>query len=115
MPDVGSIVAIVGCIIAVTTFSFQIISLFRERKKDQKAIDEALDRQPYIKQQLELGNWGTAIEQLNKIIVTQAKHIDRVEKENADLRTENTDLEMRVEFCERRIRELEGGHNGRGK
>lgn len=107
MPPLTETIAIVGCIIAVGTFSVQIYGMFKERKKEQREIDVALDHQPEIKEQLELGNIGAAVQHLNAIILSQANHIDRLEKENADLRTENADLLMRLEHCERILAELQ--------
>lgn len=79
----------------------QAYTIIKNRRKERTEMQEALSKAPYIRQQLELGNFGSAIEQLNRIITLQAAHIDRQEDEIKELRAEVARL--RIE-----LRNLEG-------
>lgn len=62
--------------------------IFRTRKRERREIDEALDRQPLVREQLELGNVGAAVEHLTAIIdqMAEAKRRDEAEYEARDHR-----------------------------
>lgn len=68
---------VVTALLAVIALILQLSSMIRTRQRQTREIEMALDHQPEIRQQLELGNFGEAIKHLNEIIVTQARHIDR--------------------------------------
>lgn len=104
-------VAAIGGIVALGT---QLYTAVRKRKQEKTEIDQALDRQPMVRQQLELGNVGEAVKHLNAIIASQAAHIkqqdqrlDQDEAEIARLRNRNDALEAEAESWERKHNELE--------
>lgn len=72
----------------------QVYDALRHRKKEQNAIEEALDRQPLVRQQLELGNVGEAVKQLNLIIEIQAEHITT---QNEQIKGQTTELKAQAE------------------
>lgn len=72
-----SFAAIVAGVSGIVALIMQFYRIIRDKKTERTSIESALDHQPAIRQQLELGNFGEAIKHLNEIIVTQAKHIDR--------------------------------------
>lgn len=109
--------AAIAAAVALTT---QAVSALRKRKKEKVEINEALDRAPEVRHQLELGNVGEAVKHLNFIIESQAAHIkaqderqktcderltaqdrqlaaqenqiDTLQRENAELRQQIADL-----------------------
>lgn len=80
----------------------------------------ALDRQPQIRQQLELGNVGEAVKHLNVIINSQAQHIQAQDgqlqhcnSEIERLNGRNSALEAEAEGWENKYRNLEESVNRR--
>lgn len=67
--------AFVTGLVALTKQGYDIL---RQRKRERSEIDQALDRQPLVREQLELGNTRAAIEQLSTIIdqMAEAKQRD---------------------------------------
>jgi chromosome segregation ATPase len=71
-------------------------NIFKNRKKERRAVDEALDRNPIVRQQLELGNVAEAVKQLNIIIDTQARALDHetTRREAAERREDAMEEEL---------------------
>jgi len=82
------------------------------RKKTRDDVEEALDKQPLVREQLELGNWGEAIKQLNIIINSQADHIKRQDRELVTARGRIDHLESRNEALESESETSEQRHDG---
>jgi hypothetical protein len=53
----------------------QVWKAMKNRKKEARQINEALDTAPEVRQQLELGNFGDAVRHLNDILQSQNTHI----------------------------------------
>jgi chromosome segregation ATPase len=94
--------------------SVQAYNVFKKRRKEKEEIDEALDRQPLVKQQLELGNVGEAVKHLNAIISSQAKHMEsqdqKLKSQSEEIRhlsLRNAALEAEAEGWERRYHEFQ--------
>lgn len=85
-----------GAITGAVALGWQLFSVIKHRGEEKKQIEVALDHQPEIRQQLELGNFGEAIRHLNTIIVTQARHIDMQQERITFLETENERLRDKV-------------------
>lgn len=103
--------AAIGGIAALGT---QFYNAMKKRRREKQEIDQALNRQPMVRQQLELGNVGEAVKHLNAIIESQANHIrqqdrrlEQDEAEIARLRERNEALECEAEGWERKHSELE--------
>lgn len=104
------IAAVIGGIAGAVALSKQGYDVFHERKKTKTAVEEALNVQPEVKRQLELGNVGEAVKFLSSIIESQAKHIDRQNAESMrqegiimELRSENEEMKERIETLEERL------------
>ena len=109
--EVAAWMAALGAAAALLNQAYQ---AFKKRSKEKDEVEEALDRQPIIRQQLELGNVGEAVSHLNVIINSQAKHITAQDSRLASCDTElkhlserNDALEMEASGWERRYTELE--------
>lgn len=99
---------------AATALVNQAYNAFKKRSKEKDEVEEALDRQPIIRQQLELGNVGEAVSHLNVIINSQARHITaqdgRLASCDAELKhlsERNEALELEAAGWEHRYNELE--------
>jgi len=79
-------------LLASFTIGKQIYDAFKNRRKTRDEIEDALDKQPFIREQLEIGNFGEAIKQLNVIINSQAEHITRQDGRIEHLEEENEEL-----------------------
>jgi uncharacterized protein (DUF3084 family) len=77
------------------------INIARKWKRERTEVQVALDRNPVVKRQLELGNVEKAVEQLNTIIHLQAEHIDRQEVRIGELEKDNSKLRSEVNERER--------------
>lgn len=111
----------VASIAGAVALILQGASALRKRRKERDEIDVALDRQPQVRQQLELGNVGEAVRHLNAIINSQANHIqaqeermtscdERIENltlRNEALETECRNWELRYEEVSTRLHEIE--------
>lgn len=95
--EIAAWVAVVGAVFSLIVQAYRIL---RDRNKEKKEVEVALDRNPIIKKQLELGNIGAAVENLNAIIQSQARHIDRQEAEIRVLERENEELRLKIRACE---------------
>lgn len=95
--DVAAWVAAIGGGIALIG---QSINIFRKRQKEKDEIEEALEQQPLVRQQLELGNVGEAVKHLNAIINSQASHIQSQENQLKKCNTRIEHLEDRNEALE---------------
>lgn len=73
---------------------------WKKHKTDQDDVAAALDRQPAIRQQLELGNWGEAIRHLNTIIVTQSEFATSQSLRVRDLEAREREMEAKVDALE---------------
>lgn len=114
--SVGSgpeIAAWMAAIASGVALSVQAYNALKKRRQEKEEIDEALDRQPMIKQQLELGNVGEAVKHLNAIISSQARHMEAQDKklelqstEIQHLSLRNAALEAESEGWERRYNEF---------
>lgn len=107
MPSPTEFAAIVGAIAGIVALSKAGLDTFKQRKRTKKAVEEALDHQPEVKRQLELGNVGEAVKHLNAIIDSQARHIDRLEQDYDSLRTENKDLRAENRVLRERLERVE--------
>lgn len=88
MNDPARIAAWLAVIGAAFGLMLQAYNIIKNKRKEKTEVQEALSKAPLIRQQLELGNFGGAIEHLNRIIVLQAAHIDRQDEEITELRAE---------------------------
>ena len=86
--------AVVTSMVALGKQAYDII---RNRRRERRVLDEALDRQPLVREQLQLGNVGAAVEQLTAIIDQMAKA-----KQRDDIAATN-----RISFLEKEVREVE--------
>lgn len=101
--DGNSFAAWVGGVTGLGLLTKQGYDIFRNKRKERTAVQEALERQPLIKQQLEIGNVGEAVKHLNVIIATQARALDDESRrtERALERADNLEDELRE--CERTV------------
>lgn len=86
----------------------QAYDIIRQRKRERREIDQALDRQPLVKEQLELGNTRAAIEQLSAIIDQMAAAKQR-DDQRAHLRI--SELEVREREVEEEAEKWESRYN----
>jgi len=98
-------------ILATLAIGKQVFDAMRNRRKTQNEVEEALNKQPLIREQLELGNWGEAIKQLNIIITSQADHIKRQDRDLESARNRITHLEDRNEALEAEAEGWEQRHD----
>lgn len=89
------------------TLGRQIIDTFRKRRKEKEDLDQALDRTPQIKQQLELGNIGEAIKHLNDIIESEVAARLRAERVVDDLEQDLDVTKNRADQAEEKSRQCE--------
>lgn len=89
----GEASAWVAALAGAVAITLQAAQALRRRHREKEEIDDALDQQPMVRQQLELGNVGEAVKHLNVIINSQATHIKA--------------QEIRLEACDTKIQELE--------
>lgn len=126
--SIGSETAAWGAAIAASAALLkQTYDIIRNRRTEKSAVADALDRQPLIKEQLEIGNWGSALSHVNTVVVLQAGQLDRAyarithleSREEAleaevdgykrvldETRTQNAKLGRRVDLCEQSLRSL---------
>lgn len=90
-----------AAITALTSLGKQAFDIVRKRKQEKASIVDALDKQPIIRQQLELGNVGTAVSHLNQIIVQQAQQLDRAYDRIEHLEGREQALEAEVDGYQR--------------
>lgn len=93
-------------LVALTKQAYDIV---RQRKREKREINEALDRQPLVREQLELGNTRAAIEQLSAIIkqMDEAKRRDdkRYHLRISELEARENELEHETERWEQKYNE----------
>lgn len=92
-----STAAWVGIVGAALALAKQGYDTFHNRRRERRQIDEALNRQPLVKEQLELGNVGEAVKHLSAIIDQMA----------AAKRRDDAEAAEDVARAERRIAQLE--------
>ncbi len=85
----------------------QVWNALQKRKKEGAEIEKALDRTPAIKQQLELGNVGQAIEHLNEIIESQARAGERDQRRIQEEVAESARQRDRADLAENENERLE--------
>lgn len=95
-------IAVVASLIAVTKQAFDLV---RNRKKERVDIQIALEQQPLVREQLEVGNMRGAVETLNLIIAAQAAQLTRQEKRLSGCEVRESELEAEAEKWEGRYRE----------
>jgi hypothetical protein len=71
----------------------QIRQVWREHNKEKQYIEDALDKRPEVREQLQVGNFKGAIEALNAVNAGQAKYIQTLEERL-------TTVEARADRCE---------------
>lgn len=98
---IGAWVASIAGVVALITQAYTII---KRSKKERSEVEKALDNAPYVREQLALGNFKEAAEYLNRIILSQATHIEAQDRqleqcfERIDhLTDENMQLRMEVQ------------------
>lgn len=89
----------------------QVYDIWHKRHTEKVAIQDALDKQPLVREQLELGNVGEAVKVLNVIIEQQAGHLTRLiadhARERAEDQREREGLERELDDVRRRLRACE--------
>lgn len=110
----AEVAAWVAAVAGVTALLSQVVNGLRKRRREREEIEEALDRAPEVRHQLELGNVGEAVKHLNVIIESQAGHIraqderhQALQEEIRHLKDRNEALEAEAATWERRYRKLE--------
>jgi predicted RNase H-like nuclease (RuvC/YqgF family) len=98
----------VAVIAALGSLLFQGINEWRKARKEKTEVEIALDKNPIIRQQLELGNVGEAVKHLNVVINSQAEHIKRQDDEIEELRAELAEAREQVEILRLRLAKKEG-------
>lgn len=112
--NVDNIYTWLAVVAATIALGKQVYDAVKNRNKTKLEIEEALDKQPLVREQLELGNWGEAIKHLNSIIQQQADHVDRQDKhiraqdeKIRHLEARNEALEAESEAWERKTSQVE--------
>lgn len=77
--------------------SKQLYDILKNRKREKTMVQEALDKQPQIKQQMELGNIEVVTRLLNEQILRQANQLDRAYDRIDHLEHRENALEAEVE------------------
>lgn len=111
--NAGEITAWTAAVAGVMALLNQGYGALKKRRQEREEIDEALDRAPEVRHQLELGNVGEAVKHLNVIIESQARHIKAADVREAErdreiqrLKEQNQALEAEAQGWETRYYEL---------
>lgn len=102
--EIGAWVAACAGVVAIGK---QVWDGIKNRRRELKQIDEALDRAPEVRQQLELGNIGEAVQHLNTIITSQSAALGRSAEDNERLREHLQSAEAEADGWEHRFDECE--------
>jgi predicted RNase H-like nuclease (RuvC/YqgF family) len=102
--EIAAYGALLGVVGALARDTYRV---WHSRKTEKAAIEEALDRQPLVRQQLELGNVGEAVRHQSAIIDSQATHIKGQDSRIQGLEQREKALEAEAAGWESRYRGLE--------
>jgi chromosome segregation ATPase len=85
----------------------QIVEAFRKNKREKSEINAALNKAPEVRQQLELGNVGAAINHLNVIIESQARDLQRRDRREQELEDDLDEAREKADKAEENCRARE--------
>lgn len=98
--EVAAWLAVVGAAFGLTIQAYNII---KGRKKEQTELQEALDKAPLVRDQLEIGNVSGAVATLNLIIENQNKYIAEL---NARHQAEENELREEIRALKEELRQV---------
>lgn len=102
--EVAAWVAVIASVLALMKQGYDVI---RNRRRERREISEALDRQPLIREQLELGNVGEAVKHLSAIIDAMGRESERYTARISHLENREQALEAEANGWEQRYHDRE--------
>lgn len=103
----AEIAAWIAAAAGVYALGRQIWEAFKKNRKEKSDINQALDRSPEVRQQLELGNVGAAVNHLNSIIESQARDLQRRQMREEELEQDLDEARVRADRAEDECRTKE--------
>lgn len=108
--EVAAWLAVVGTAFGLFLQGYKV---FKDRRKEQSELRDALDKAPAVRDQLELGNISGAVATLNLIIEQQSRYIEqqqqRCKAEITELEEEVLEMRFEVNQLRARLAKYEGG------